>query len=150
MCWSSSQDDPENCNNNKIILHSPPLLCSALEKLQTIFITWSVVLRHQCSNSCKPAFRYSPLLNEQHSRRSNKLPYHKFGNLMSDYNMKLISFWKFYFVNWSWNSSTHLLKSCTLMNEKTWLKIFFVIIEGTWISQKSDESAKLEKQKKNW
>lgn len=34
------------------------------------------------------------------------------------------------------------------MNEKTWLKIFFVIIGGTWRSQKSDESAKLEKPEK--
>jgi len=35
--------------------------------------TSSVVLEHHCSSSCKPAFKNSPLLNEQHSRRSSKL-----------------------------------------------------------------------------
>ena len=104
-------------------------------------------MRHQCSNSCKPAFRYSPLLNEQHSRRSNRLPNHKFGTLMSGFKLNSIPFWNFSCIGWSWNS-THLLRSCTLMNEKTWLKIFFVIIGGTWRSQKSDESAKLEKPEK--
>lgn len=39
--------------------------------------TSSSAFRHHCSNSCKPIFRYSPLLNEQHSRRSNKLPENK-------------------------------------------------------------------------
>lgn len=33
----------------------------------------SVVLEHHCSRSCKPAFKNSPLLKEQHSRRSSKL-----------------------------------------------------------------------------
>lgn len=53
---------------------------------------------HHDSRSTKPAFTYSPLLKERHSRQSRRL-----------------------------------LKSRMLMNEKTWVKTFWIRAAGTWI-----------------
>ena len=58
-------------------------------------VTSSVAFWHQCSNSSKPAFKYSPLLNEQHSRLSNKLlgkkkKNHRRGKYMKSYIYRYI------------------------------------------------------------
>jgi hypothetical protein len=82
ICLSSSQDDPAICKENKKTKENMSKMSVELVRfglvmnpiLWKIFeITLSVALRHHSSNSCKPAFKYSPLLKEQHSRRSNKL-----------------------------------------------------------------------------
>lgn len=49
------------------------LSTEALLKQSEDAITSSVSQKHQCSSSSSPAFTYSPLLNEQHSRRSRRL-----------------------------------------------------------------------------
>lgn len=78
MCWSSSHDDPANCTIvEKVIFLFVFLLLLVNNNMKIVYmndaLTLSFALKHQCSNSCKPAFTYSPLLNEQHSRRSSKL-----------------------------------------------------------------------------
>jgi hypothetical protein len=87
ICLSSSQEDPAICKENKKTKENMSKMSVELVRfglvmnpiLWKIFeITLSVALRHHSSNSCKPAFKYSPLLKEQHSRRSNKLRNHKY------------------------------------------------------------------------
>ncbi|EMS64324.1 hypothetical protein TRIUR3_10825 [Triticum urartu] len=56
ICFSSSQDEP-----------------AYLKQWGRNVVTSSVSQWHQCSSSSKPALTYSPLLKEQHSRRSRRL-----------------------------------------------------------------------------
>jgi hypothetical protein len=104
ICLSSSQDDPAICKENKKTKENMSKMSVELVHfglvmnpiLWKIFeITLSVALRHHSSNSCKPAFKYSPLLKEQHSRRSNKLRNHK-------YKIKLNQQLLVQHVKWNW------------------------------------------------
>jgi hypothetical protein len=104
ICLSSSQDDPAICKESKKTKENMSKMSVELVHfglvmnpiLWKIFeITLSVALRHHSSNSCKPAFKYSPLLKEQHSRRSNKLRNHK-------YKIKLNQQLLVQHVKWNW------------------------------------------------
>jgi hypothetical protein len=104
ICLSSSQEDPAICKENKKTKENMSKMSVELVRfglvmnpiLWKIFeITLSVALRHHSSNSCKPAFKYSPLLKEQHSRRSNKLRNHK-------YKIKLNQQLLVQHVKWNW------------------------------------------------
>jgi len=82
ICFSSSHADPAYCL--QLQFKKVRNFCPKRGKVSDCFvkgllnqsedaITSSVNQKHQCSNSSSPALTYSPLLNEQHSRRSKRL-----------------------------------------------------------------------------
>ncbi|BAS72887.1 Os01g0584250 [Oryza sativa Japonica Group] len=60
LCFSSSIRSATAC-----------LICFSSSQEEPAYS--SVSQKHQCSSSSNPALTYSPLLNEQHSRRSRRL-----------------------------------------------------------------------------
>ena len=91
-----------------------------------------MALLHQFSNSAKPDFTYSPLLNEQHSRLRRRL--------QEKWRCKIIKMR--ILVSRTKNSPktmkvelTNLLKSWTLMKEKIWVNTLRTKNGGTCQNQ---------------
>lgn len=77
ICFSSSQAEPAYCLQFQVKNVSNCFLKGFFKRPEDV-ITSSVSQKHQCSNSSSPALTYSPLLNEQHSRRSKRLQLNEF------------------------------------------------------------------------
>lgn len=72
ICFSSSQAEPAYCTREDFSKRYHRVQGIKVTQF-CIVLTSSVAPSHQCSNSARPAFTYSPLLNEQHSRRKRRL-----------------------------------------------------------------------------
>ena len=100
-----------------------PTWNTPIKKLPKKKVTCSFAWQHHSSNSANPDFTYSPLLNVQHSRRRRRLEHHKKNSNITKH---------FSICRWRNKITNYLLKSCTLIYEKVWVKIFWTRIGGTW------------------
>ena len=78
---------------------------------------------HHCSSSANPAFTYSPLLNEQHSRRRSRLQYKEFLKTQTEGEPNVPQVEQ--------RLKSYLLNNWTLMNEKICVNTLLIKNEGT-------------------